>query len=149
MDLMTKYFLRRFAKARRDPKADQRKAFDDAVFETSLVFILFPAFALINIALLAGLRFWPKTVTNTWMMAPKVAAICTGILIGVIGHRGVGRHFRALRMDTAPWWEFDSAADRRLVAWQTFGVFCICAIVVPFLAYGFSWSFWRSDPRGS
>jgi hypothetical protein len=51
-----------------------------------------------------------------------------------IGHLWIGRRFEKYREDRSLCTQFASEKDSRIVAWQRFIVFVVCAIVLPLLA---------------
>jgi hypothetical protein len=84
--------------------------------------------------LIPSLRWAPKTIAKWTSVSPwgDLFAIC--ILSLLVGRIWLGKRFEKYREDRSVYTQFSSEKDSRIVAWQKFIAFAVCAIVLPFLA---------------
>jgi len=132
MDLLTRYFLRRYAQARRNPRnATPSVPYREATLETSFLFIAMPFIALYSVALITSLR-WPlisRAAYDQFAVRPLAVIIFLAVL--VVGHVLLIRRFNKYRLNPAICAEFDSERDREIIFWQKTVGFVVAAIVVP------------------
>jgi hypothetical protein len=138
-DLIARYFLRRLAMAHREsPSRKPSIQYTNALVETILIFVGLPMIALASIVLIPNLR-WVSQILPKGSRFPQLGfAIILWTLSVVIGHLWLGPRVKKYRQDRSAFTEFASTRDARIVSWQRFIVFTVCAIVLPFLAMLFT-----------
>ena len=134
-NLVTRYFLRRLAIARhRVPTRKLGTQYTDALLETILIFVGLPLLGVASLIWIPSLRWAPNTIAKWFGYSPWGCVIVIGILSVAIGRLWIGKRFEKYREDRSVYTQFASEKDSRIVAWQKFIVFVVCAIVLPFLA---------------
>jgi hypothetical protein len=134
-DFVTRYFLRRLAIARhRVPTRKLGRQYTDALLETILIFVGLPMLGVGSLILIPSLRWAPNTIAQWIAYSPWGVAIVIGILSVAVGRLWIGRRLDKYREDRSIYTQFASEKDSRIVAWQRFIVFVVCAIVLPLLA---------------
>jgi hypothetical protein len=131
----TRYFLRRLAEARRNPRnANDSVPFTNAIVETTFVFVCAPALATLSVIGTAVLRFFPARVMNSFGVHPGLSIVIVIAVLLFGGQSWFRRRFAAYRKNPAACLDFDSARDREIIFWQRTGVLVICGILIPLLA---------------
>lgn len=130
--ILTRYFLRRYALARRDPS--NVIPYFTALVEVIVVALAFPFAALYSVLGIASLR-WSllsrgqinRMVTLDFWIPLSLVVLAIGILL-------FWRKFSRYRLDPAICAEFDSERDRKIIFWQRTACIAICGGVIPVLA---------------
>lgn len=134
MDLTVRYFLRRLAMARRDPKNSTRDvAYSAALAETILIFVGLPGMALFSWIVIVSLRHLP-TVNRVYDQSPRVAAAITTLLLMIGGYIWFRRRIKPYYVNSDAYRDFDSEVDRRIIFWQKVGMTILCGVVLPWVA---------------
>jgi hypothetical protein len=133
-DFIARYFLRRLAMAhRQSPSRKPSIQYTNAFVETILIFVGMPVIGLTSIALLSSLRWAPQILPKGHGFSQLGVAIIIWTLSVIIGHLWLGPRLKKYREDRSAYSEFASTRDARIVSWQRFIVFIVCAIVLPLL----------------
>jgi len=130
--ILTRYFLRRYARARRDPS--NHVPYFTALVEVIVVALALPSTALYSVFLITSLR-WPLLSRGVLdQMATLDVAIPVGLVVLAIGILLFWRKFSKYRSDPTISAEFDSERDRKIIFWQRTACIAICGFVIPALA---------------
>jgi hypothetical protein len=130
--ILTRYFLRRYALARRDPS--NVIPYFTALVEVIVVALLFPFAAFYSTLLIASLK-WPLlSRSQIDRMATLDIWIPLSLVLLVIGILLFWRKFSKYRLDPTICAEFDSERDRKIIFWQGAACIAICGGVIPVLA---------------
>jgi len=135
MDVITRYFLRRFAQARRNPKnATSWVPYWNAALETSYLFIALPFAALFAIVLITSLR-WPLVSRMTYnYLGTWPTYLILALVFFALGNFFLIKKFRKYQLNPAICAEFDSERDREIIFRQKTVGFVLAAIVIPLVA---------------
>jgi succinate dehydrogenase/fumarate reductase cytochrome b subunit len=134
-DFIARYFLRRLAMAHREsPSRKPSIQYSNALLETILIFVGLPMLGIASLILIPSLRWAPNTTAKWLSASPWGDVLVVGILSLVVGHLCFGKRFKKYREDRSAYTQFASTRDARIVFWQRFIVFIICAVVLPLLA---------------
>lgn len=131
---MARYFLRRLALARRDPRNSATAAYSNALFELTLVVVLMPCLAIFSCVLIASVKWAPTFARAHPNFSPKVAGLVIGFLAFGAGNVWLRRRFRELQVMPSACAYFDTKEDRRVACWQKLVVVSVCGAVIPLLA---------------
>lgn len=131
--ILTRYFLRRYALARRDPS--NVVPYFTALVEVIVVALAFPFAALYSVLVIASLR-WSllsrgqinRMVTLDFWIPVSLVVLALGILL-------LWRKFSRYRLDPAICADFDSERDRKIIFWQRTACIAIFGGVIPVLAF--------------
>jgi hypothetical protein len=136
VDLITVYFLRRLAIARRKmPYSSPSAIYKDALFDVILVVLGLPGIALLTFIGITTIRWWGPTVSSKWpWLSFPVGALGIWVLAILFGHMWLGRRFDKFRSDPTPCLDFASDKDRYIAFWVKFSVVTVCGLVVPWIA---------------
>lgn len=127
-----RYFLRRLALARRNPKTSAETAYSNAIFEVTLIAVLMPCMAVFSCVLITSLK-WAPTFGHTHPnFSPRVAVLVFAFLAFGTGNVWFRRRFRRFPPDA--WADFDADGDRHMAFWQKRIIMLVCGAVVPLLA---------------
>jgi hypothetical protein len=133
-DFVTRYFLRRLAIARQSASMRRPETqYTDALLETILIFVGMPMLGVTSVILITSLRWAPNAIAKWFGYWPRGGVIILSILSIVVGRLWLRKRFEKYREDRAIYKQFASEKDSRIVAWQRFIVFLVCAIILPFL----------------
>jgi hypothetical protein len=133
-DFIARYFLRRLAMAHREsPSRKPSIQYTNAFVETILIFVGMPMIGLTSTVLLSSLRWAPQILPKGHGFSRLGAAIIVWTLSVIIGHLWLEPRLKKYREDRSTYSEFASTRDARIVSWQRFIVFNVCAIVLPLL----------------
>lgn len=127
-----RYFLRRFALARRAAKSSPATPYSEALFEVTLVAVLAPSMAVFSCVLMTSLKWAPAFAHTHPNFSPRMASLVFAFLAIGGGNAWLRHRFRRLSPDA--WADFDADSDRRMVFWQKRIIFLICGVVIPVLA---------------
>ena len=134
LDWLTRYFLRRLARARSNNKQDVGASYSSALFEVTLISVVAPCIAVFSCVLITSLKWAPGLGSRWTSFSPKLAALIIGCAALVAGGIFLGRRFRHYRDDPTACVHFDSEADHQLIFWQKIVILSICGLVIPLLA---------------
>lgn len=129
-----RYFVRRFALARRMPTSSTATAFSNALFEVTLVAVALPCLAVYSCVLVTSLKWAPNLTRAHPNFSPKLVGLVIGFLAAGAGHAWFRRRFRRFLQPPDVWVDFDTERDRRIVFWQKLIILSICGAVIPVLA---------------
>jgi hypothetical protein len=93
-----------------------------------------PMLGIASLILIPSSRWAANTIAKWFGYSPWGGVIIIMILSIAVGHLWIGKRFEKYREDRSVYAQFASEKDSRIVAWQKFIVFVVCAIVLPFLA---------------
>ena len=134
MDIMTRYFLRRLAIARRKPHVDISVPHSDALAEVMIVALTMPMCAILSFVVVITMSTWKPIVDARWpWLSFRLVVLGCGFLVYIVGQWWLRRRFKQYRDDPSHCLDFDTEQDRRIVFWQKFVVVIVCGAVVPFL----------------
>jgi hypothetical protein len=135
MDMISRYFLRRFAIARGKKKwASPSGPYHDALVEAILVFTALPAAGLLSFLGLSTLKWWDPVVRVRWpWLGFRTAGLIVWILSVLVGHLLLSKRLRQYRDNPSESLWFSSDTDRRIVFWQKLKVTVACGLVAPWL----------------
>jgi hypothetical protein len=136
VDLITRYFLRRLAIARRKmPQSSASASYTDALFDVILVVLGLPGVALLSFIGISTIRWWKPAMSSKWpWLSFPVGALGIWALAIIVGHVWLGRRFGKFRNDPTPCLEFASDKDRQIAFWVKFSVVTVCGLVIPWIA---------------
>jgi hypothetical protein len=135
VDFITRYFLRRLAKAHREsPTRSPSIQYTNALVETIYIFVGLPVVGLASLILIPSLRWAPNTIAKWFGLSPRIGLIIMCVMSLVIGHRWLGQRLKKYREDRSVYLQFDTERDTKIAFWQKVSVTVVCAIVLPFLA---------------
>jgi hypothetical protein len=130
--ILTRYFLRRYALARRDPS--NVIPYLTALGEVIVVTLLGPFAALYSVFLITSLK-WPLLSRGQLdQMATLSVWIPLSLVVLAIGILLLWRKFSKYRLDPTISAEFDSERDRKIIFWQRTACIAIYGFVIPALA---------------
>jgi|SRR6185437_11948047 len=129
-----RYFLRRYALARKSPKSSEATAYSNAIFEVTLVAVLMPCLAVFSCVLVTSIKWAPAFAHTHPKFSPKAAALVIGFLAIGTGQAWFRRRFRRLVQTPDVWTNFDTDKDRLMAFWQKVIILSICGAVIPLLA---------------
>src|SRR5689334_20461993 len=115
---VARYFLRRFALAKRLPGTTDAAAYSNALFEVTLVSVLAPILAVYSCALISSLKWAPKFGAMHPSFDPKLTGLIVGFLALTTGGVWLHRRFRSYRENSNLVQKFDTEDARRIVFWQ-------------------------------
>ena len=130
--ILTRYFLRRYALARRDP--GNVIPYFTALLEVIVVALGLPSAAVYSVFLITSLR-WPLLSRGQLdQMATLDVWIPVSLVLLAIGTLLFWRKFSKYRLDPTISAEFDTDRDRKIIFWQRTTCIAICGGVIPVLA---------------
>jgi hypothetical protein len=133
--LVTRYFLRRYAQARRKSyNANAFVPYSNAAFEVSLVFVALPAIAVFSTVLISSVKWAPPQPGAAPLVASRYFAVILLLVFVGIGHWHFFRKFRRYRTDPSECADFDGEADQRIIYWQKFAALVLFGVVIPWIA---------------
>jgi hypothetical protein len=133
--MVTRYFLRRYAQARRNlNNATPSVPFRAAVLEAGFLFVMLPFLSLYSVFLITSLR-WPL-LNRAYLdeMADKYLAIALSFALLAGWYFIVARKFQRYRVNPRLCAEFDSERDRNIILWQKAVGLIVAGLVIPLLA---------------
>jgi len=130
--ILTRYFLRRYALARRDPS--NHAPYFTALVEVIVVALALPSAALYSVFLITSLRSPLLSRGQLDQMATLDVWIPLSLVVLAIGILLFWRKFSKYRLDPTISAEFDSERDRKIIFWQRTACIAICGFVIPALA---------------
>ena len=129
-----RYFLRRLAAERRDPKnLVDWVSFGSALLETTLIYIGSPIVAALSTFVLLGMRYYPEFLRHSLGASPFLPVLGMVAASSVAGYCWFRYAFKEYRQNHAACLKFDSERDRRIIAMQKFVTLAICFFVIPML----------------
>jgi hypothetical protein len=133
--MITRYFLRRLAIARRDPRLSSPNArYKSALVEVILVVLGLPGIALLSFVAISTIRLWRPIVGTRLALHPFTwPALALWVSAIILGHRWFGRRFERYRDDSTSSLEFASEKDGRIAFWTKLGMIILCGVVIPWL----------------
>ena len=134
LDWLTRYFLRRLARAHRNNQDHDASPYSSGLFEATLISVVAPSMAVFSCLLITSLKWAPRLQSRWPNFSPKATALIIGCAAFVAGGICLGRKFRQYRDDPTAWEKFDSEADRQLIFWQKFLILSICGLLIPLLS---------------
>lgn len=129
---MDRYFLRRFALARRAPKSHLATPYSEALFEVTVVAVLAPCMAVFSCVLMTSLKWAPTFAHTHPNFSPRIASLVFASL--AIGAGNAWLRWRFRRFPSDAWADFDTESDRRMIFWQKRIILLVCGAVIPVLA---------------
>ena len=130
--ILTRYFLRRYALARRDP--GNVIPYFTALLEVIVVALGLPSAAVYSVFLITSLR-WPLLSRGQLdQMATLDVWIPVSLVLLAIGTLLFWRKFSKYRLDPTICAEFDTDRDRKIIVWQRTACIAICGGVIPLFA---------------
>lgn len=132
---VTRYFLRRYAQAKRDPnKANDSVPYHKAAIETSALFVGFPTATLMGLVLIVSMR-WPLiTLAQFRGFPPRLVLVALSLVPVAIGHLFMAARFKPFRLNPDVCAEFDSERDRKIIFQQKAIALVVGGIVIPCIA---------------
>ena len=125
---LTRYFLRRLARAHGNSKDNVAASYSSALFEVTLVAVVAPCIAVFSCILITSLK-WAPLLGSRWPgFSPRLTALIIGCTAFVAGGFWFGRRFGKYRDTPAAWSNFDTEADHQLIFWQKFVILSICGL---------------------
>ncbi len=132
---VTRYFLRRYAQAKRDPNnANDSVPYYNAAIETSGIFVGIPTATLLGLVLIVSMR-WPLVKPAQFHgFSPRLVIVALSFLALAIGHLLLAPRFKRFRLNPGICAEFDSERDRKIIFRQKAIALVVCGIVIPWIA---------------
>jgi hypothetical protein len=134
--VVARYFLRRYAQARRNPNnANAFVPYSTAAFEVSLLFVGLPAIAIFSALLITSLKWAPPQPGSSNVYSARYFGVILFLFFCGVGHWYFFCKFRRYREDPSASAEFDSEADRRIIYRQKFAAIVLSGLVIPLIAF--------------
>ena len=133
--MVTRYFLRRYAQAKRKPgNATPSVPFRAAVLEAGFLFVMLPFLSLYSVLVITSFR-WPLWSGGDFDgMVDKYTAVALSLVLLAVWYFIMARKFQRYRVNPELCAEFDSERDRNIILWQKAVGLIVAGVVIPLLA---------------
>ena len=139
IDFVTRYFLRRLAKARRKKNASPWVFHWDALVATSMFFVGMPLLALFSCVGISSF-YWDPTFGTRWPeFSPKLTGVAITLSAIAVGGYFFGKKFNRYRTNPDACLAFDTERDRRIIFWQLLSVSAIAGLILPSATLGLTY----------
>ena len=137
--IVTRYFLRRLAKARRKKNASPWVFHWDALVATSMFFVGMPILALFSCVGISSF-YWDPTFGTRWPgFSPKLTSVAITLGAIAVGGYFFGKKFKRYRTNPDACLAFDTERDRQIIFWQLFWMSVMAGLVLPSATLGLNY----------
>ena len=135
--IVTRYFLRRLALARRDKRDETvSESFKTAINDVAHTFFYMPLIGITSCSLMASLKFWsPYFVGHEDDMSVVGVVFLASVLYLWILNRRLRKHFLEYEKNPSACYAYDSERDRRIAIIQMRAVDFIAIMVAPVIGF--------------